>query len=84
MGWRCTLVVMAFLSRAFDFDYDQPIEDRRIRRQVAPNIWSGAATSDPGEGRTTTYREFLGRDYFDALNSLGASGGDRIVFWFDN
>ena len=66
------------------FDYDQPVEDRRITVQVAPNAWNGAGTAEPGGGKMTTWREFLGKAFMDDLEKLKASGADRIVFWFDN
>lgn len=66
------------------FNYDVPIEDRRVIRQLAPNWFSGACTCRPGEGRMTTLREFLGAYYFRELAHLQAEGAERIVFWFDN
>lgn len=66
------------------FDYDRPIEDRRVGRQLAPNLYSGACTAEPGEGRMTTYREFLGDAYFEDLEKLKSCGATRVVFWFDN
>lgn len=66
------------------FNYDAPTEDRRVMRQVGPNHWNGGCTTEPGEGRLTTYREFLGSWFMDELEALKASGADRIVFWFDN
>lgn len=66
------------------FDYDQPVEDRRVTVQLGPNFWSGGGTSAPGGGAMTTYREFLGEAYFRDLAELVATGADRIVFWFNN
>lgn len=66
------------------FDYEQEIEDRRVTRQVAPNMWSGAVTAEPGEGAKTTFREFLGEGFFDDLQKLKDIGAERIVFCFDN
>lgn len=66
------------------FDYDQPTEDRRVTRQLSENLWSGGCTADPGEGRATTYREFLGEWFFKDIQKLRDAGADRIVFWFDN
>lgn len=66
------------------FDYDQPVEDRRVTRQIAENLWSGGCTSEPGGGTMTTYREFLGEWFFKDLQKLRDAGADRIVFWFDN
>ena len=66
------------------FDYDQPVEDRRVSRQIAPNMWSGGCTAEHGGGEMTTYREFLGEAFFDDLAKLVACGADRIVFGFDS
>jgi hypothetical protein len=66
------------------FNYDAKVEDRRITVQVAPNCWNGGATADPGGGAMTTYREFLGKAFFEDLEKLKAEGAERIVFGFDS
>lgn len=66
------------------FDYDQPLEDRRVTRQTGPNSWDGGCTCAPGEGEKMTYREFLGNAFFADLEKLKAQGAGRVVFWFDN
>jgi len=66
------------------FDYCLPLEDRRVTVQLAENMWSGAGTAGPGGGEMTTYREFLGDEFFADLAKLKEAGADRVVFWFDN
>lgn len=66
------------------FDYDAPMEDRRVTRQLAPGLFSGACTADPGGGRQTTFREFLGPQFFDDIKRMADAGAERVVFWFDN
>jgi hypothetical protein len=66
------------------FNYDAPMEDRRVTRQVAVNAFDGGCTADPGEGKPTTFREFLGPNFFVELARLKAFGVERVVFWFDN
>jgi hypothetical protein len=66
------------------FDYDQPVEDRRVTRQEGPNFWNGAHTAEPGGGEMTTYREFLGRGFFEDLETLKRLKADRVVFGFDS
>lgn len=66
------------------FDYDQPVEDRRYTRQEGPNFFNGAATAEPGQGKMTTYREFLGEGFFRDLDELKKIGAERIVFGFDS
>jgi hypothetical protein len=66
------------------FDYDRPLEDRRITVQLAPNFWSGSGLAEPGAGRMTTYREFLGPGFFGDLAELQRIGAGRIVFGFDS
>ncbi|WP_433568122.1 hypothetical protein ACQP1O_42980 (plasmid) [Nocardia sp. CA-151230] len=64
------------------FDYEASFEDRRVT--VGTN---GGRTAEPGDGTMTTYREFLGTDYFsdlDKLTILATHGPTRVVFWFDN
>ena len=66
------------------FDYDQEFEDRRYTRQEGPNFFNGGATCEPGQGKKTTYREFLGPAFFKDLDKLKEAGAERVVFWFDN
>lgn len=65
------------------FDYDQPLEDRRVTRQTSTGIWNGGHTAEPGGGEMTTFRAFLGQCFFDDLEQLKAIGAGRIVFGFD-
>lgn len=37
-----------------------------------------------GIGKLTSFRDFLGKSFFDDLESLKENNVDRIVFWFDN
>ena len=67
------------LAELTAFDYDAPMEDRRVNRNG-----SGGCTCEPGEGKKTTYREFLGEKFFEDLASLKAAGAERVIFWFDN
>jgi hypothetical protein len=71
------------VSELVDFNYDAPMEDRRVTRQTGPNSWNGGCTCEPGEGEQTTFREFLGKAFFEDLEKLKASGAERVVFWFD-
>lgn len=66
------------------FDYDRPVEDRRVGRQISPNLWSGAETAEEGQGAMTAYREFLGDAFFADLKTLVDAGAYRVVFFFDN
>lgn len=72
------------VAELLDFDYDQLMEDRRITVQTGPNSWNGGTTSEPGGGEITTYRKFLGKEFFDDLAKLKELGADRIVFGFDS
>ena len=66
------------------FDYDAICEDRRATRQVVPNFYHGGCTCEAGEGKTQTYREFLGHWFLDDIQELLDAGAERVVFWFDN
>lgn len=66
------------------FDYDKSVEDRRVTRQLAPNLTSGGCTADPGGGEMTTFRAFLGPAFFADLEKLKAAGAERVVFGFDS
>lgn len=72
------------VSELLKFDYDALMEDRRVTKQISPNVWDGGVIAEVGVGRITTYREFLGKRFFDDLEELKAVGAERIVFGFDN
>lgn len=61
------------------FNYDEPVEDRRVTRNH-----DGGCTAEPGGGRMTTYREFLGEAFFMYLEKLKEAGAERVVFGFDS
>lgn len=64
------------------FDYERAFEDRRVERRTPQGWIDGAATCEPGEGKITTYRNFLGSGFFEELDRLVRSGSQRVVFWF--
>lgn len=66
------------------FNYDAPVEDRRVTVRVSDNHFDGGRTVIPGQGEMTTWREFLGPDFFRDLQRLKDTGTERVVFWFDN
>ena len=66
------------------FDYNQPMEDRRVTRQTSANSFDGGCTAEPGGGEMTTYREFLGSGFFRDLQKLVDVGAERVVFGFDS
>jgi len=72
------------LAELLAIDYEQTIEDRLTTKQLGPNLWTGGATCEPGEGTKETLREFLGTEYFTVLKRLQEAGAGRVVFWFDN
>lgn len=65
------------------FDYDRLFEDRRVTRKIG-NINYGNITAPPGEGRVTTYRDFLGAAFFADIRELQQCGAERVVFGFDD
>lgn len=66
------------------FDYDAPMEDRRCTRRMPAGYLSGGETCDLGEGTMTTFRDFLGSQFFDDLAMLQEAGAERVVFGFDS
>jgi hypothetical protein len=84
-GWGSDAHSSSWLSveELSAFDYDQPVEDRRVTRQTSWGL-DGGCTAEAGGGQMTTYREFLGEWFFKDLEKLKDAGADRIVFWFDN
>lgn len=86
-GWDAHSASWLTVDELLAFDYEATFEDRRYRKQVGPKSWDGAATAEPGDGKSTTYREFLGSQFFDdlaGLNTLNKVKPTRVVFWFDN
>jgi hypothetical protein len=75
------------LEELLTFNYDASFENRRSMRQEAHNYWNGAADSGPGNGKQTTFREFLGPAFFRDLEIMSALDPDprnvRVVFSFD-
>ena len=70
-----------------EFDYDHVFWNRRVTKKTSSGVLNGAALAEEGEGEHITYREHLGKCFFehlDALKSLGEPDAVRIVFWFDN
>lgn len=71
-------------------DYTRLIEDRRVTREIAPGLRSGAETAEPGGGKQMPLSEFLGEAFLRDVATLSAiqrASGDRptrVVFWFDN
>lgn len=84
--WGCDGHSHSWLSVAelSAIDYDKTVEDRRCTKQIAPRIFDGGSTCDPGDGKVLTLRDFLGRSFFESLDALVISGAERVVFWFDN
>src|ERR1044072_830652 len=82
VGWACSYLT---LKELLDFNYDKQFEDRRYSKEVAPNIFDGGSTCEPGKGQMVTFREFLGESFFkhkEVLQSLGKPEDVRVVFWF--
>ena len=72
------------MSELLSFDYDQPMEDRRCIRLTRTGAFDGGCTCEPGGGKMTTYRDYLGERYFKDLKTLKDAEVERIVFGFDN
>lgn len=75
------------LRELLSVDYDAPVEDRRVTRQIRPNVFHGGCTAEPGGGTMTTLREFLGTQFMshlEILKTLGNPDDVRVVFWFDS
>ena len=83
-GWDCHSFGWLSTKELLEFDYDAPMEDRRVTREIFPNVLSGRCTCEPGDGKKTTYREFLGNCFFEDLEKLKVQNADRVVFWFNN
>jgi hypothetical protein len=67
------------ISELLEFGYDDKMEDLRVMENG-----NGGCTTNPGSGKITTYKEFLGSAFFKDLSKLEQCGAERIVFWFDN
>lgn len=85
-SWGCDAHTPSWLTikELCAFDYLAKMEDRRYTKQIGPNIWTGSATCEPGQGKQMTWSEFLGDDFINEVRELQFKGAERIVFWFDN
>lgn len=75
------------LSELLAVDYEAEVNDRRVTRQVGKNSWDGGCTGTPEEGEKLPLREFLGEEFFEALDimkTLGPPEKVRLVFGFDS
>ena len=72
------------IDELLKYDYEQETENRRVARQIAPNITHGGCTRGPGEGVIQPLAEYLGLWFFVDLLCLHRAGVERIVFCFDN
>ncbi len=79
------------LQELMDFDYGQKFENRRISETVIASggttIIDGSAEAQQGHGKELTYREFLGKGFFEhlfQLQTMGLPADVRIIFYFDN
>lgn len=75
------------LRQLSEYDYEQKFWNRRVMKQIGPNLWTGAGLAEEGEGEHPVLREFLGEQFFVDLETLKTLGGHddvRVVFWFDN
>ena len=83
--WDCDAHTPSWLSveELSSFDYSQAMEDRRCSVRTGSCI-NGGATCKPGEGKTESYAQFLGKWFLDDIEKLKAAGATRVVFWFDN
>jgi hypothetical protein len=79
--WDCDVHTPSWLSvkELEEFDYDSEIEDCMCMRNN-----NGGSTCKKGEGKKQTYREFLGKSFFNDIEKLKEANVERVVFWFDN
>jgi hypothetical protein len=71
MGWLTHSMGWLSLAELQAFDYDTELS-------------IPAGSNGEWDERPTTFREYLGENYFEDLQQLAGSGAERIVFWFDN
>lgn len=72
------------IEELISFDYDQPVEDLRVTREIAPGFFNGGCTAEPGGGEMTTYRAAFGDEFIEDLHRLKAAGVERLIFSFDS
>lgn len=65
------------------FDFDQPVENRRVGGYLPNGIFDGSITAEPGGGVMTTYREIVGIYFLKELERLKSICAERIVISFD-
>lgn len=78
------------LRELVDFDYRQKFENRRQSKTIITGngtVVDGRAEAAPGCGVQISFRDFLGKGFFECvlqLSMLGRPDDVRIVFYFDN
>jgi len=65
------------VDELLNFDYEGKFEDRWCSTRIG-----GSNTCEVGQGKIVTFREFLGKAFFEDLEKLKYSGADAIVFGF--
>ena len=76
------------LKELLEFNYDAQVEDRRCTIRTAYGGFDCGATCEPGMGEMVTYRERLGKCFFQQLETMRKTVDDpanlRVLFFFDN
>lgn len=76
-----------YLHELLAFNYQKEFEDLRTTKEVAPGVFNGGATAEPGAGKIITYFDFLPGEFFydfARLCQLGKPEDVRVLFFFDN
>lgn len=71
------------VDKLLAFDFDQPVENRRVGGYLPNGIFDGSITAEPGGGVMTTYRNTVGIHFLKELERLKSIGATRIIISFD-
>jgi len=70
------------IDELLSIGFDQPVEDRRVMRELAVGVFQCQSTATPGQGTMSTFGKLFGDDFFESVAMLKAVGAARVVFWF--
>ncbi len=73
-----------YVKDLMEFDYDAPVENRRVTRKMPNGVINGGCTCAEGEGEQTTYREIFGQWVIDRIGEIWRSGAQRVIISFDS
>jgi hypothetical protein len=83
--WDTHSETFVILDELLNFNYDNTFEDRRGCKEISPRFFDCSADMGEGNGTIFSFREFLGKGFFDdleILKTLGSPENVRVLMSF--